>query len=76
MWISLVDDILVRKFDEEYDEFFGMIISLSKYREFIYDIDDYEFITKNPVIPKIPIIYRNSLDILRQFVSHNIYNLK
>ena len=51
------------------------MVSLSKYQEIIYDIDDYETIAKDGVIPEIPIIYRNSLDILRQFVSHNIYNL-
>jgi hypothetical protein len=30
-WISLIDDILAQKFDEEYDELFGIIIGLSKY---------------------------------------------
>jgi len=33
-------------------------------------------LSKDQIIPQIPIIYRNSLEILRQFITQNIYNLK
>lgn len=75
-WLQLVEDILANKFDEDFDELFGIIIGLEKYREHILLINDYLVTSKDPVILQIPIIYRNSLNVLRQFVTQNVYNLK
>ena len=40
------------------------------------DFSDFFEIQKNKIIYNIPIIYRNSLEIIRQYVKFNIYNLK
>jgi|688.fasta_scaffold273707_1 hypothetical protein len=31
-WVQVVDEILANKFDEEYDELFGIVICLARYR--------------------------------------------
>lgn len=72
-----MEEILLFKFDENYDELFGMIVSLMKYRQHVEQKHENFFeITYNAVLPKIPIIYRNSLEVVRQFVTQNVYNLK
>lgn len=75
-WVQLVEDILANKFDEDFDELFGIIIGLDKYRDNLLLINDYLVTSKDPVVSQIPIIYRNSLNVLRQFVAQNVYNLK
>lgn len=75
-WLQMVDDILVQKFDEDYDELFGLIIGLNKYKTYLKSIDDYSITSRDEIVPKIPIIYRNSLEVLRQFITQDIYNLK
>ena len=37
---------------------------------------DYRNISKDNVVPRIPIIYRNSLETLRKYITYNLYNLK
>ena len=46
------------------------------YRENLILENDYISISKDNVTFQIPIIYRNSLEVLRQYVTHNIFNLK
>lgn len=67
---------MAEKFDEEYDELFGIIIGLNKYRMNLLDVNDFLKISKDKVIPSIPIIYRNSLEVLRQYITYNIFNIK
>ena len=76
MWMIFIDALMVKKFDEDYDELFGIVISLQKYRKQLFLYNDYFTITSDEVIPKIPIICRNSLNVLRQYVTYNLYNLK
>lgn len=75
-WIQLVEDILANKFDEDFDELFGIVIGLDKYRDNLLLINDYLITSKDPIVMQIPVIYRNSLNVLRQFVAQNVYNLK
>lgn len=53
-----------------------MIVSLAKYRKHVLSLNDFKEISKDSVLAKIPIFYRKSLHVLRQFVAINIYNLK
>lgn len=75
-WQNTVDHIEVDKYDEEYDELFGIIIGLAKYRNNLLEASDFLTISKDKVVPSIPVIYRNSLEILRQYITYNIFNLK
>lgn len=76
MWLHIVECILASKFDEEYDELFGIVYGLRKYREELFSNNNFLAISADPVVPHIPVVYRNSLEVLRQFVTHNIFNLK
>lgn len=56
-----MDALLVKKYDEDYDELFGITIALEKYRKNLFLLEDYQLISKDTIISKIPIVYRNSL---------------
>jgi hypothetical protein len=75
-WVMLTDEILAQKLDEDYDELFGVIIALGRYKEQLKASDNYLEISQNMVVPHIPVIFRRNLDLLRQYVTQNIYNLK
>jgi hypothetical protein len=76
IWIRVMDALFARKYDEEYDELFGLYAGLYKYKKNVEAISDYAELQKDKIIYNIPIIYRNSLETVRQYVRHNTYNLK
>ena len=53
-----------------------MYAGLQHYKRSIEEVCDYAELQKNRVIYNIPIIYRNSLEVLRQYIKFNVYNLK
>ena len=71
-----MDALLGRKYDEEFDELFGEYTGLYKYKKNIEEFNDYFEIQRNKVIFNIPIVYRNSLETMRQYIKYNTYNLK
>ena len=76
LWIYIMDTLFVKKYDEEYDELFGLYSGLYKYKKNVEQFNDYFDIQKDKVIYNIPVIYRNSLEVVRQYIKYNIYNLK
>jgi len=56
-----MDALFVRKYDEEFDELFGVYTGLYKYKKSIEEFNDYFEIQRNKIIFNIPIVYRNSL---------------
>lgn len=46
-WRAAVDHIEVDKYDEEYDELFGIIIGLAKYRKNLLEANDFLTISKD-----------------------------
>jgi len=61
MWMLIMDALFVKKYDEEFDELFGLYSGLYKYKKNVEDYSDFFEIQKNKIIYNIPIIYRNSL---------------
>jgi hypothetical protein len=41
VWVAVMDALLVRKYDEEYDELFGLYSGLHKYRALVEEFGDY-----------------------------------
>jgi hypothetical protein len=41
LWIHIMDSLFVKKYDEEYDELFGIYLGLFKYKQNIEDFSDY-----------------------------------
>lgn len=75
-WVGIMDALFVRKYDEEFDQLFGVYTGLYKYKKNIEEFNDYFEIQRNKVIFNIPIVYRNSLETMRQYIKYNTYNLK
>lgn len=51
-------------------------MGLFKYKLAVEDICDYIALQRNKIIFNIPMIYRNSLETIRQYIRFNTYNLK
>lgn len=71
-----MDALFVKKYDEEFDELFGLYAGLYKYKCAVEELSDYFELQRNKVIYSIPMVYRNSLEVVRQYVRYNLYNLK
>ena len=41
LWMLIMDSLFVKKYDEEYDELFGLYSGLYKYKKSIEEISDY-----------------------------------
>jgi len=71
-----MDSLLVKKSDEEYDEMFGIVAALNTYSEEVLEIAEFPQAKGNIILQFIPVVYRNHLELIRQFVRYNVYNLK
>ena len=56
-----MDALFVKKYDEEFDELFGVYTGLYKYRCAVVAVGDYFAVQRNRVLVGIPVVYRNSL---------------